>query len=339
MRFSNVVAGSAIIAVVIAFLLTFAKTPLDDAIVTPPQLTPAIELPAANNGAVSVLPFTEETENYTAIIEQPDYYSQALSLLPLAEEGDAEAQFQLAEVISHCETINAWKADFERDFPHFKTMNVSDADLRYMEGLTQEAQKCAAFDGQVLDIFSGQPIAGLSSLQIVSLWHLQAALQGHQQAAINGLHSIPYITNIYLDTKLQLKNVIEAGLPSLTTRSYFGLAAHADSELSQLALVKLGCAGNIKCDSIDSIPFAHINFYGCMKSGVDEQIAGISSEPTNCAAQGLNHYIADQSQQYSEVELSERVEQISHAAQHNNLQEMGLTGLAEWLESANAKRQ
>lgn len=333
MRFSNVVAVSAIIAVAIVFLLMFNKMPLVDAIETPKQLTPAIELPATNNEAVSVLPFAAETENYTATIEQPDYYSKALSLLPLAEEGDAEARFQLAEVISHCETINAWKADFERDFPHFKAMNVSDADLRYMEGLTQEAQKCAAFDGQVLDIFSGQPITGLSGLQIVSLWHLQAAMQGHQQAAINGLHSIPNINNINLDTKLQLKNVIEASLPSLIPQSYFGLAAHADSELSQLALVKLGCTGNIKCDNIESVPFAHINFYGCMKSGVDEQISGISTETTNCAEQGLNHFITQHSSNYSEAELSARVKQIQQAAYEGDMSGMGLSAVAEWLET------
>lgn len=333
MRFSKVIAGSAIVAMAIVFLLTFDKTPLVDAIETPQQLTPAIELTTANNGAVSVLPFAAETENYTAIIEQPDYYSKALSLLPLAEEGDAEARFQLAEVISHCETINAWKADFERDFPHFKAMNVSDADMRYMAYLTQEAQKCAAFDGQVLDIFSGQPIAGFSGLQIVSLWHLQAAMQGHQQAAINGLHSIPNITNINLDTKLQLKNVIEAGLPSLTTESYFGLASHADSELSQLALVKLGCAGNIKCDNIDSVPFAHINFYGCMKSAVDDQISGISTEITNCAEQGLNHFITQHSSTYSEVELSARMQQIQQAAYEGDMSGMGLSAVAEWLQT------
>ena len=277
------------------------------------------------------------SENAPAL-ERLDYYSQALALLTNADEGDAEAQFQLAKILAHCDTINAWKPDFEHDFSHFKAMKVSVADLRYMDNLMLEVQNCAAFAGQTLDIFSGQPLSGLSGLQIASLWYLQAAKQGHRQAAINALYFIQYITNADLETKRQVEKFIKAVQPSLTTELFAGLAAYADNELDQIAMVKLGCAGNVKCDSIDSVPLAHINFYGCMKSAVDDQIAGISTQPTDCAAQGLNHFIAEQSSKYSSDDLSARMQQIRQAAQQGDLKAMGLSGLAEWLQTDDTKK-
>lgn len=306
------------------------------------QLHRPVASNVASNEIVTDVTLTELTaldddQDRNPIPEQ-DYYTQALTLISRAEDGDVEAQFQLAEIISHCEGINAWKPDFEHDFSHFKAMNVSVADLRYMDNLMLEVQNCAAFAGQTLDIFSGQPLSGLSGLQIASLWYLQAAKQGHRQAAINALYFIQYITNADLETKRQVEKFIKAIQPSLTTELFAGLAAYADNELDQLAMVKLGCAGNVKCDSIDSVPLAHINFYGCMKSAVDDQIAGISTQPTDCAAQGLNHFIAEQSSKYSSDDLSARMQQIRQAAQQGDLQAMGLSGLAEWLQTDDTKK-
>lgn len=141
-----------------------------------------------------------------------------------------------------------------------------------------------------------------------------------------------------METKRQVEKFIKAVQPSLTTEFFAGLAAYADNELDQLAMVKLGCAGNVKCDSIDSVPLPHINFYGCMKSAVDDQIAGISTQPTDCAAQGLNHYIAEQSLKYFAAELAERMQQIRQAAQQGDLQAMGLSDLAAWLQTDDSQK-
>ncbi|WP_445767195.1 hypothetical protein [Rheinheimera sp.] len=287
--------------------------------------------PVNEGGDNEVLSFGyDKYESYSA---KQDYYSQALSLISLAENGDVEAQFQLAEIISHCEGINAWKQDFEQDFYHFKAMNISEKDLLYMDNLMLEVTSCAAFDGQAMDIFSGQPLSGLSGLQIASVWYVQAALQGHRQAAIDVLYFIEHISKVNYETKQQVAKVINAFLPSLAADDFIGLAAYAEDELDQIAIAKLGCADNVKCDSIDSVPLPHINFYGCMKSAVNYQIAGINTKPTNCVSQGLNHYIAERSSKYSAIELEKAMQKIRNAAQYQDLKAMGLSGLSDWLET------
>ena len=292
--------------------------------------------PVYEGGDDEVLDFGND--QYEIYSEKQDYYPQALSLISLAENGDVEAQFQLAEIISHCEGINAWKQDFEQDFYHFKAMNISEKDLLYIDKLMMEVKSCAAFDGQAMDIFSGQPLSGLSGLQIASVWYVQAAVQGHQQAAIDVLYLIEHISKVNYETKQQVGKVIKAFPPSLSAEDFIGLAAYAEDELDQIAMAKLGCAVNVKCDSIDSVPLAHINFYGCMKSAVDDQIAGISTQPTDCAARGLNQFIAEQSSKYSSDELSARMQQIRQAAHQGDLQAMGLSGLAEWLQTDDTKK-
>ena len=277
------------------------------------------------------------SENAPAL-ERLDYYSQALALLTHADEGDAEAQFQLAKILAHCDTINAWKPDFERDFSHFKAMTVSDADLRYMDDLIQEMRNCEQFIGQKLDMFSGQPLSGMQPLQVASVRYLNAALLGHNAAVMPALGSVLHTIKVDFDTKQLLAERLTAVLPSEPTETYIDLAAYQENELDQLAMVKLGCVGNVKCDSIDSVPLAHINFYGCMKSAVDDQIAGISTQPTDCAAQGLNHFIAEQSSKYSSDEISARMQQIRQAAQRGDLQAMGLSGLAKWLKTDDGKK-
>lgn len=290
------------------------------------------ELSSKKTEQTESLALPENSENAPSL-ERLDYYSQALILLTNADEGDAEAQFQLAKILTHCDTINAWKPDFERDFSHFKAMTVSDADLRYMDDLMQEVRSCEQFIGQMLDIFSGQPLSGMQPLQVASVRYLNAALSGHDSAVMPALGSVLHIIKVDFDTKQLLAERLKAVLPSAARETYIDLAAYQENELDQLAMVKLGCSGNVKCNSIDSVPLAHINFYGCMKSAVDDQIAGISTKPTDCAAQGLNHFIAEQSLKYSADELSARMQQIRQAAQQGDLQAMGLSGLAEWLKT------
>ncbi|MDP5143889.1 hypothetical protein ORJ00_14135 [Rheinheimera baltica] len=270
-------------------------------------------------------------------VDPLDYYSQALSLLASADDGDAKAQFQLAEILAHCNTLNAWKADFERDFPQFLAMMVSDADARYMENLMQEVQRCEQFIGQKLDVFSGQPLSGMQPMQVASVRYLNAALLGHDAAVVQAISAVSSNIMVDFDTKQLLAERLKKLLTSEAAQTYFELAPFQQSELSQIAMAKLGCSGKVNCDGIDSAPFPHIYFYSCMKSAVDDQIAGISTEPTKCTSWGINYYIAEQSTKYSETELAEHMAKIQRAAQQGDLYGMELSALADWLKTDDTK--
>lgn len=146
MNFYEILAFLAVVALFVAVFRMFDRAPEIAMVEILHELEPVvINFTPFSNMVPAEQPVAVVCERNDLPVGLPDYYTQALSLLSLAEGGDVEAQFQLAEIISHCEGINAWKPDFEHDFSHFKAMNVSVADLRYMDNLMLEVQNCAAF--------------------------------------------------------------------------------------------------------------------------------------------------------------------------------------------------
>lgn len=262
-----------------------------------------------------------------------DYYDIALSLIASAQNGDANAQLQLAQILEFCTAVKGWKASYEINFSLYKNMPISDADLKQLENIEQDMINCSSFESHDLTVFSPSPTAQMNQAQIYSYWYLQASMNGHPDAVIQGLHYIVNNTEIDNNVKAVFQQQIKTQLMAKNPKIYVSLATFADNELDQLVLADMACKNAYECNAIkDNDVNSQLLFSFCMEDHFNKFTSGVSSERSNCTSNHLNSYISKQKTKYSERDIAERTIKISNAANEGNLELMGLTSLNQILK-------
>lgn len=174
---------SAVVAVAIVIVVMFWQlTPEQRQQTTVPPQTKALEVLATT--AVTT-PTPAPTSTVTTDIPQT-LFIRAHQLLALAQQGDASAQYKLADLLRFCDGISK-NGRYFADDANYYLATANDADSTFFTGLKQAVTDCAEFNQQNMQDFHIEE----PGIEAADYWLARAVMQHHPQALQQALAYFP----------------------------------------------------------------------------------------------------------------------------------------------------
>ncbi len=236
----SAVAAVAIIIVVMFWLLMPAQR---QQTTVPPQ-TKALEV--LTTTAVTT-PTPAPTSTVTTDIPQT-LFVRAHQLLVLAQQGDASAQYKLADLLRFCDGISK-NGRYFADDANYYLATANDADSTIFTDLKQAVTDCAEFNEQNMQDFHLEE----PGIEAADYWLARAVMQQHPQALQQALAYFPKA----LKTNDKALKVLEKQLAAAQPEALFQLGVCLTMQGNQQqagSLLWLACQQGKDCNTGAIVP-------------------------------------------------------------------------------------
>lgn len=238
-----------VIAIVISgFVVMFWQpTPTQPQTTAAAQTTAGKLLPTATTPSAptspSPIPASSESNKKTQA-----RFALAHQLLQQAQQGDAAAQYQLADILRFCDGISK-NSRYVADDANFYLATANDADSTFFTSLKQAITDCAEFNQQNLQDFQIEE----PDVAAADYWLAHAAMQQHPQALLQALAYFPQA----LKNNDKALKVLEDQLAAAQPEALFQLGVCLTMQGSQQqagSLLWLACQQGKDCNNGTIVP-------------------------------------------------------------------------------------
>ncbi len=206
------------------------------------KLLPRIATPTSRTSP-SPIPASPETNE-----KSEARFAMAYQLLQQAQQGDAAAQYQLADILRFCDGISKNSRYFADDANYYLA-TANDADSTFFTSLKQAITDCAEFNQQNLQDFQIEE----PDVAAADYWLAHAVMQQHPQALQQALAFFPQA----LKNNDKALKVLDAQLAAAQPEALFQLGVCLTMQGNQQqagSLLWLACQQGKDCNNGGIVP-------------------------------------------------------------------------------------